>query len=97
MSNPISINKGIMLSGGIAGGYTLGKFAHSHHHRNLVVAGFAISGLALGYALTDLVLRKTKLQENRGGWDGIEIGIYAAGGILLLGITAIAGRFAGKK
>lgn len=96
MSSPISINQAVMLSGGIAGAYTLGKFAHSHNNRNLIVAGFALSGLALGYSLTFIVLRKAKIQDNN-GWEDLGMIVYAGAGILLLGVSAIAPKFVGKK
>lgn len=80
-------NQGIMIAGGLATGYELGKHAYKKGNYKIIVAGFALSGLALGYAATDLVLRKTKIQEDRGGFDGIETLLYTGAGVILLAVS----------
>jgi len=82
----------ISFSGAALVAYGLGKFAHNKRNRNIIVAGYAIAGLAIGGSLTSLALLKTN-QKPSNGWNDLTIPIYLMGGAGILTISALAGHF----
>lgn len=90
------IQQATTVTSGLLSAAAIGVYAHKHHNKNLIVASYAVAGFAIGYAASDIILRKTKLKDDN-GWDGLATVVYAMFGVGLLGATAIVAYFVGKK